>query len=69
MPMQKRIQVKGTLPLVADFLGAEEQKIYSIFNLDLKKEETDVVGSTKTKGEKHGTTNKGKTLQTPTNSV
>lgn len=69
MPMQKKIQVKGTLPLVADFLGAEEQKIYSIFNLDLKKEETDVVGSTKTKGEKHGTTNKSKTIQAPTNSV
>lgn len=69
MPMQKKIQVKGTLPLVADYLGAEEQKIYSIFNLDLKKEETDVVGSTKKKGEKHGTTNKGKALQAPTNSV
>lgn len=67
--MKKKIQVKGTLPLVADFLGAEEKKIYSIFNLDLKKEETDVVRSTKTKGEKYGTANKGKTLQAPTNSV
>lgn len=67
--MQKQIQVKGTLPLIADFLGAEEQKIYSIFNLDFKKEETDVVGSTKTKGEKHGTTNKGKTLRASKDSV
>ncbi len=67
--MQKTIQVKGTLPLVADYLGAEEQKIYSIFNLDLKKEETNVVGSTKKKGEKDETTNKSKTLQAPGNSV
>ncbi len=67
--MQKKIQVKGTLPLIADYLGVEERKIYSIFNLNLEKEETDVVGSTKTKGEKHGTTNEGKTLQAPTNSV
>ncbi|MBR1884357.1 MAG: hypothetical protein IJ809_05455 [Clostridia bacterium] len=68
--MEKRIQVKGTLPLVADYLGATEQKVYSIFNLDLKKEETEV-GSTKEKrgGKKDGTTNKGKAVSTSKDSV
>ena len=68
MPMKKQIQVKGTLPLVADFLGAEEQKIYSIFNLNLK-EETEV-GSTKKRGAKNNeTANKGKSISTPKNSI
>ncbi len=67
--MEKKIQVKGTLPLVADYLGADEQKIYSIFNLDLKKEETKV-GSSKTKGDqKDGTANKGKAVQSPKGSI
>ena len=66
--MKKQIQVKGTLPLVADFLDAEEQKIYSIFNLNLK-EETEV-GSTKKKGEKKNeTANKGKPISTSKNSI
>ena len=54
--MKQQIQVKGTLPLVAEYLGEEEQKIYSIFNLDLKKETNQC--SSKKKGEKNETANK-----------
>jgi len=36
--MEKTIQVKGTLPLVAQYFNAEEKRIYAIFNLDKKEE-------------------------------
>ncbi|MBQ3544912.1 MAG: hypothetical protein IJA34_08010 [Lachnospiraceae bacterium] len=66
--MKPKIQVKGTLPLVAEFLGVEEQKIYSIFNLNLKEETK--VGSDKKKGEtEDGTADKGKTLQPSENCI
>lgn len=66
--MKNKIQVKGTLPLVAEYLGAEEKKIYSIFNLDLKEETK--VDSSKEKGEnKNATTDKGKAVQSSKNSV
>lgn len=66
--MKPKIQVKGTLPLVAEYLGASEQKIYSIFNLNLKEETRE--GSDKKKGDKEDeTTDKGKALQPSRNCV
>lgn len=66
--MKPKIQVKGTLPLVAEYLGATEQKIYSIFNLNLKEETRE--GSDKKKGDKEdGTTNQSETIQPSKNSV
>lgn len=66
--MKPKIQVKGTLPLVADFLGADEQKIYSIFNLDLKEETKE--GSKEKKGEiKNETANKSKSISTSKDSI
>ena len=53
----------------------DEYKILSIFDYDQRKpisqieKEMKKNGSTKTKGEKYGTTNKGKTLQASTDSV
>ena len=34
----KSIQVKGTLPLIAEYFKTNEKRIYSIFNLNTKKE-------------------------------
>ena len=66
--MKPKIQVKGTLPLVAEYLGATEQKIYSIFNLNLKEETRE--GSDKKKGDKEDeTTNQSETIQPSKNSV
>lgn len=66
--MKPKIQVKGTLPLVAEYLGASEQKIYSIFNLNLKEETRE--GSDKKKGDKEDeTTNQSETIQPSKNSV
>ena len=66
--MKPKIQVKGTLPLVAEYLGASEQKIYSIFNLNLKEETRE--GSDKKKGDKEdGTTNQSETIQPSEDSV
>lgn len=66
--MKPKIQVKGTLPLVAEYLGATEQKIYSIFNLNLKEETRE--GSDKKKGDKEdGTTNQSEAIQPSENSV
>lgn len=66
--MDQKIQVKGTLPLVASYLGIEERKVYDIFNLNVKKET--VVGSAEqTKGGSDGVTNKSKAIRTSKNSV
>lgn len=66
--MDQKIQVKGTLPLVASYLGIEEKKVYEIFNLNIK-EETVVSSTKKTKGGTNGTANKSKTIQTSKDSV
>lgn len=66
--MKPKIQVKGTLPLVADYLGIEEQRVYSIFNLDLKEETKE--DNRKQKGEKKNeTANKGKSISTSESSI
>ncbi len=36
--INKSIQVKGTLPLIAEYFKTDEKRIYSIFNLDSSKE-------------------------------
>lgn len=35
--MKQKVQVKGTLPLVADFLNESEKHIYDVFSLDAEK--------------------------------
>ena len=35
--MKQKVQVKGTLPLVADFLNESEKRIYDVFSLDVEK--------------------------------
>jgi len=37
--MEKKIQVKGTLPLVAEYFNADEKRIYAIFNLNNEEEQ------------------------------
>ena len=34
--MREQVQVKGTLPLIADFLNTTESRIYDVFNLNVK---------------------------------
>ncbi len=59
--MKDKVQVKGTLPLVAEFLNTTESRIYEIFNLnDSKKQNIEE----EKKGEKSETTNKSKTIRT-----
>ena len=35
--MKQKVQVKGTLPLVADCLNESEKRIYDVFSLDVEK--------------------------------
>ena len=73
--MGKRLYVTGSINELAKYLNMDEFKILSIFDYDQRKpisqieKEMKKNGSTKTKGEKYGTTNKGKTLQASTDSV
>lgn len=66
--MEQKIQVKGTLPLVASYLKMEEKKVYEIFNLNLK-EETEVSSTEKKKGGTSETTNQSKTVRTSKDSI
>lgn len=65
--MRKAVQVKGTLPLVADFLNATEQRIYEIFNLNEEKKQSSE--EEKKGGQEDETTNKSKAIQTSENSI
>lgn len=73
--MGKRLYVTGNINELAKYLNMDEFKILSIFDYDQRKSINQIEremkknSSTKTKGEKYGTTNKGKTLQASTDSV
>jgi len=65
--MKQKVQVKGTLPLVADFLNESEKRIYDVFSLDVEKKKE------KNKNTKGETTDeiadKSKTVQASKDSV
>lgn len=47
--MKQKVQVKGTLSLVADFLNESEKHIYNVFGLNVeekKKEKNNTKGET-----------------------
>ena len=59
--MSNKVQVKGTLPLIAEFLNTTEKRIYEIFNLNEDEKQSNK--EEKKGGELDEITNKGKTLQ------
>jgi len=65
--MSEEVQVKGTLPLVADFLNTTEKRIYEIFNLN--KEGEIIINVDEKGGKEDGTTNQSKTIQPSEDSV
>lgn len=65
--MREEIQVKGTLPLVAEFLNTTEKRIYEIFNLNKKGEI--IINVDEKGGEEDGTTNQSETIQPSEDSV
>ena len=71
--MEKKVRVKGTLPLVAKFLDASEQEIYKAFGLDLVfgNEVTEEEVNKDKRGPKNDkkTTNKSKTIRTSNQSL
>lgn len=65
--MRKKVQVKGTLPLIAEFLNTTESRIYEIFNLnESKKQSSD---EEKKGGKTDESTNKSETLQPSEDSI
>lgn len=65
--MSNKVQVKGTLPLIAEFLNTTEQRIYEIFNLNEDKKQSSE--KEKKGGQEDETTNKGKAIPTSGNSI
>jgi len=65
--MKSKVQVKGTLPLIADFLGTTEQRVYDIF--DLNKDQKESSTNEKKGGLYEENTDKSKTVQASKNSV
>ena len=65
--MKPKVQVKGTLPLIADFLNTTEKRIYEIFNLDSSTKPE--IKNEKKGGENDETTNKSKTIRTSSQGV
>ena len=65
--MNDKVQVKGTLPLIAEFLNTTEQRVYEIFNLNEDKKQSNT--NKKKGGQEDETTNKSKTIQTSGNSI
>lgn len=58
--MKNSVQVKGTLPLIADYFSTNEKRIYEIFGL---KQEEREQKNMKQEGEKDGViTNKSATI-------
>ena len=69
MQMDNKVQVKGTLPLVADFFGTSEKRIFEIIDLDLSisnkkitEEEAALIKKEEGKRNDKKTTNKSKTI-------
>lgn len=65
--MNDKVQVKGTLPLIAEFLNTTEQRVYEIFNLNKDKKQSSE--EEKKGGQEDETTNKSKAVQTSGNSI
>ena len=65
--MNDKVQVKGTLPLIAEFLNTTEQRVYEIFNLNEDKKQSST--NKKKGGQEDESTNKSKTIQPSKNSV
>jgi len=65
--MRDQIQVKGTLPLIADFLNTTESRIYDVFNLNIKTKAE--IRKEQKGGESDGLTDKGKTIPAPKDSI
>ena len=65
--MRGLIQVKGTLPLIANFLETSESRIYDVFNLNIKTKAE--IKKEQKGGESDGLTDKGKTIPAPKDSI
>lgn len=65
--MSNKVQVKGTLPLIAQFLNTTEKRVYDIFNLNEDKKQSSE--EEKKGGQKDETTNKSETIQSSENSI
>ena len=65
--MSNKVQVKGTLPLIAEFLNTTEKRIYEVFNLNEDKKQSNE--EEKKGGQKNESTNKSETIQPSENSI
>jgi len=65
--MSDKVQVKGTLPLIAEFLNTKEKRVYEIFNLNEDKKQSSE--EEKKGGQEDETTNKSETIQPSKNSI
>lgn len=65
--MSDKVQVKGTLPLIAEFLNTTEQRVYEIFNLNEDEKQSNE--EEKKGGQTDESTNKSETIQTSGDSV
>ena len=65
--MSDKVQVKGTLPLIAEFLNTKEKRVYEIFNLNEDKKQSNE--EEKKGGQEDETTNKSETIPTSENSI
>jgi len=65
--MSNKVQVKGTLPLIAQFLNTTEKRVYEIFNLNEDKKQSSE--EEKKGGQEDETTNKSETIQPSENSI
>ena len=65
--MSNKVQVKGTLPLIAQFLNTTEKRVYEIFNLN--EDEKQSSEEEKKGGQENETTNKSETIQPSENSI
>ena len=65
--MSNKVQVKGTLPLIAEFLNTTEQRVYEIFNLNEDEKQSNK--KEKKGGQTNESTNKSETIQPSENSI
>ena len=65
--MRVQVQVKGTNPLIAEFLNTSESRIYDVFNLNIKTKAE--IKKEMKGGESDGLTDKGKTIPAPKDSI
>lgn len=65
--MSNKVQVKGTLPLIAEFLNTTESRIYEIFNLNENQNQS--CGKEKKGGKSDESTNKSKSVSTSKDSI